>query len=353
MKKGNSATSRENFNTLAQSGTADFGGATHLPEKIVYGEGSEIGDKTVWKGRAKRKTISQVFNLGLIVSVEKKGEPERKQAYWNAYHCQNRLVSYEGRIYGKYCKSRSCTLCCSIRKAEIINRYLPVIKAWEDPFFVTLTVRAVPARKLGLWFKGFKIAFKRICEKYKKRNQRGTGPKLVGIKSLECNFNPKEKTYNPHLHLIVPNEAIADVLIMEWLKIWTKKEALRIGQHKERVRDVEKNLVEVIKYGAKVFTDPDIKQKGMYPPIIYTAATDTILKAMKPYRIFERFGFNLPQSKKEGKVKVVPELQCQDLVFAIEVFDWVNAKTGERVTGYTPTAQLYGLLHENIDTDLQ
>ena len=346
---------RKSIYTLAQSGTADFSDTTHFPEKIVYGEGSEMGDKAVLKGRAKRKTISQVLNLRLIEAVEKKGETERKQGYWNTYHCQNTVVSHNGRIYGKYCKNRHCTLCCSIRKAEIINRYLPVIQTWEDPYFITLTVRAVPARKLETWLKGFKKAFRRIREKYKKRNQRGKGLKLVGIKSLECNFNPVKKTYNPHLHIVVPNEAIADILISEWLAIWTERETLKVGQDKQRVRDVERNLVEVIKYGAKIITDPDAenKGKGSLSPKVYAAALDTIFRAMKPYRIFERFGFNLPKSPKSRKIKSVSEGQYQDWIFAIEVFDWVNTKTGQGLTEYTPTAQLFWLLHENIDTDLQ
>ena len=69
----------------------------------MFGEGSEMGDKTALKGRAKRKTISQVLNLRLIEAAEKKGETARKQGYWNTYHCQNKVVSHDGRIYGKYC----------------------------------------------------------------------------------------------------------------------------------------------------------------------------------------------------------------------------------------------------------
>lgn len=347
--------SAEGIYTLAQSGTTNFSNATHFPKKIVLGEGTEIGDKTALKGRAKRKTVSQVLNLRLIEAAEKKGETERKQGYWNTYHCQNEVVSHNGRIYGKYCKNRHCTLCCSIRKAEIINRYLPIIRTWEDPYFITLTVRAVPAEKLETWLKGFKKAFRRIREKYKKRNQRGKGLKLIGIKSLECNYNPKKKTYNPHFHIVVPNEAIADALISEWLAIWTPKETDRKAQDKQRVRDVERNLVEVIKYGAKIFTDPEAKnkRKSTLPPIVYAAAMDTIFRALKPYRIFERFGFNLPKSPKSSKIKAVSEGQCQDWIFAIEVFDWVNTKTGEGLTEYAPTAQLYWLLHENINTDLQ
>lgn len=353
MEKTNPTSLREAINTLAQSGTTNFGTNAQAPEKIVCGAGSEIGDKKVWKGRAKRKMISQTLNLRLIEAVEKKGEPERKRAYWNAYHCQNRVTRHDGRIYGKYCKNRTCTLCCSIRKAEIINRYLPVIQTWDDPFFVTLTVRAVPAKKLNLWICGFQKAFRQIREKLKKRHQREQGLKFMGIKSLECNFNPKARTYNPHLHLIVPNEAVADALIREWQEKWTSQHTSPRAQHKRRVKCVERDLVETIKYGSKVFTDPDVKNKGKCPPHVYAAALDTIFEAMKPHRIFERFGFNLPKTKKESKVQAVPESQCQDFVFAVEVYDWVNEKTGVGLTDYAPTAQLLSLLTENVDTDLQ
>lgn len=121
MGKGNSATSREKFNTLAQSGTADFDNYPRLSGKMVFGTGSDLSDSAVWKRRAKRKLITQNMILSLIEVAEKKGEPERKQALWNTFHCQERLFSSEGRVYGRYCKNRHCTLCCGIRKAEIIN----------------------------------------------------------------------------------------------------------------------------------------------------------------------------------------------------------------------------------------
>ena len=60
-------------------------------------------------------------------------------------------------------------------------------------------------------------AFDRIHNQCKKRHQRGKGIKLIGIKLLECNFNPAKQTYNPHFHLIVPNEEIAELLKSEWL----------------------------------------------------------------------------------------------------------------------------------------
>lgn len=343
----------ESFNTLAQNGTASSDVFPDSPGKMAYGAGSDLADKAAWKGRAKRKMVTQKMTLALVDAVIKKGDMERQQLYWNAYHCQNNLFSYRGRIYGKYCKNRFCTVCASIRKAEIISRYLPVIAQWKDPHFVTLTVKAVPEAKLKYWLYGIQRAFRQIREKFKKQDQRGKGKKLIGIKSLECNFNPITKTYNPHLHLIVPDEATAKILIAEWLQKWTKKFTSPLAQNMQRVENVERVLVELIKYGSKIFTEPDVNYKGKnkIPIMIYAAALDTIFCALKPYRLFERFGFSLP---KEVKRKKPPEFleRYEEWNYRPSLSDWYNPETGALLTGYLPTPQLRFLLEQRIDTDL-
>jgi len=175
----------------------------------------------------------------------------------------------------------------------------------------------------------------------------------MGIKSLECNFNPTRRTYNPHLHFLVPSKEIADILIMEWQKKWTDKFTSPFAQHKRPVKHIEKDLVETIKYGTKIFTDFDARKKGRMPKRIYLHAIYNIYKAMKPYRLFERFGFNLPKQEKNGIKTVIPAEQCKEFVYAPEVYDWVNEKTGEGLTGYTPTALLEWQLTEDMDTELQ
>jgi hypothetical protein len=200
----------------------------------------------------------------------------------------------------------------------------------------------------------FKEVFQKIREKFKKRHQRGKGIKLVGIKSLECNFNPKTRTYNPHFHLIVPNEATAKILIDEWLQSWGRQHALRCAQHTRRVGNLEDDLIEVVKYGSKIFTDPDVKNrsKGKCPPSVYAAALDTIFVALKPYRIFERFGFNLPKQAKANRTLVLTDGEYEGWDFEIATHDWTNPATGERLAGYRPTAQLQWLLEGNVNTDL-
>ncbi len=353
MKKNNSTPSEKAIYTLADSETAKTERTTEMPIRTLLGKGTDLTDKRALKGRAKRKLTAQALCVWVASELERRGEDELARTFWNTFHCQRVLVGYKGRIYGKYCKNRFCPLCASIRKAEIINRYLPVIQTWEDPHFVTLTQKSVPAKKLELWFLGVNKAFRQIKNKYRKQSQRGGEIKFMGIKCLECNFNPSRRTYNPHLHLIVPNKAMADLLIKEWQMKWTEKYTSPLAQYYRPVGNLERDLVEIIKYGSKIFTDFDKRDKGKMPPKIYVKALINIYKAMKPYRLFERFGFDLPKQEKNGVKTVIPADQCKDFVYAPEVYDWVDTKNGEGLTGYAPSALLEWLLTENVDTELQ
>jgi hypothetical protein len=51
-------------------------------------------------------------------------------------------------VRGTYCGNRWCMTCARIRTGMAMERYLPTLKAWGDVWFVTLTVRNVPAAEL-------------------------------------------------------------------------------------------------------------------------------------------------------------------------------------------------------------
>ena len=340
------------FNTLGQSGTDQ---QLYYEQKVVFGNGTDGKNSKSMKGRAKRKMVTQKLILSLIDVAKEKGDRERVQYYWNAYHCQNLLTSADGRVFGKYCKTRCCTICQSIRKAELVNRYLPILKGWSDTRFVTLTAKAVTEDRLQYWIRVFKIAFKRTYQRINKRYQRGKGIKVMGLKSLECNFNPIEKTYNPHFHIVVPNCEISRELIIEWQRTWNKKEKLTnaFAQDTRRVNDNEKCLIETMKYGCKIFTDPTMKKgKGKIEPIIYAAAMDNIFSALKGTRLFDRFGFQIPPKEKykSNGEKIISN--SQDWIYDLTVSDWVNPDTGELLTGYIAPPSLKHLLNFHIDNKL-
>ena len=347
--------------TLAERGTQKNNETPSIA--LVSGKGTNISNNPSLANRARRKLITRKMVLALIDVAKEKGETERIQAYWNTYHCLNNVIVSDKKMYGRYCKNRFCTICNAIRKADTINHYYPVISQWEDVQFVTLTVKACKEAQLNKLVNRMLRAFELIRNRCKKRYQRGKGIKLIGIKSLECNFNPDTKTYNPHYHIIVPNKAIAELLKSEWLSQWRpipkttyKYKYTNPGAQKiSPVYNLETALIETIKYGSKIFTEPDIKKKSKIntpaPPMIYARALDNILVAMKGKRIFERFGFNLPSYlKEENKTKVVTNFESW--VYPKDASDWINLETGEALTGYLQTSELSYLLNESVDTSL-
>ena len=296
----------------------------------------------------------------LIDVAISKGGLERIQPYWNTYHCQNRVISSGDKLYGDYCKSRFCTVCSGNRKAEIINKYLPVIQTWDDPHFVTLTAKAVPARSLNKRMSDMLRGFRILIERYKKQSQRGTGTKLIGIKSLECNFNPVAKTYNPHFHVIVASGEMAEMLVRDWLTLMTDKFAKEWAQNIRPVEDMERDLIEIVKYGTKIFTDPTApkKSKGKVPvkkitPYVYVSAIDNIIGAMSRHRVFDRFGFDLPKTDHTPGGKCTKLTDYTELKYDSHLCDWMDSETEKLLSGFVPSPMLRAILESNIGAILE
>lgn len=355
-KQNNSASlSGRQFNTLAQNGTSACQCVPTKPIAIIAGRGSQLGNSETIQGRAKRKMIGQVLSLSLIDVARGKENDEMIKALWNTHHCQSRLITVGDRYYGQYCKNRFCPLCCSIRKARIINSYYPEMKTWQSPVFLTLTVKAVKRHRLRPLMAKMTERFIQIVSKYRKRDQRGNATKLIGVRSLECNFNPDTKTYNPHFHIIAANQAIADILKAEWLNIWKYPWTISQAQFSRPVQNLECDLIEIIKYGTKILPDADFKPKrqGKGQKKIYIKAQYNIYEAMKGFRIFERFGFNRPkteQAKPMGQ-RVVTEFN--EWHFLGDYFDWQHGENELVLSGYQPSQSLKDLLFNNVNFSLE
>ncbi|MEZ5174567.1 MAG: protein rep [Bacteroidia bacterium] len=324
------------------------------PEITVNGKGTDLNDRKALENRAKRKTIAQKVILMMIDDAKKKDKPKWVRGLWNAYRCQTEVVTTEGKLYGNYCKYRVCPICSSIRKAEKINSYIETVKSWPDAYFVTLTVKAVPAYKLSAVIDNIVENLEKIIDKYRKQEERKTGKKLIGIKSLECNFNPERGTYNPHFHIIVQTEEMAEILLKEWMQRsrpgWTNRK----GQFIRKVNNHGRDMIETIKYGTKVFTEPDPrkkkKQKGNRK--VYVSALNNILMALDGHHVFDTFGFKLPKREKSIRNSaVVSDYEQWD--FNPSLCDWIEQSTGERLTGYVPTDELIDILKYRIDTDTE
>jgi plasmid rolling circle replication initiator protein Rep len=336
--------------TLAQIGTTKPANNAKTPIAIVKGNGTDVSNNDVNFARFQRKIKTQKIVLSLIDVATKKGQLERISEYWNTYYCLNKIYSDGNRIYGYYCKNRICTVCSGNRKAEMINKYLPILNQWKEPYFVTLTITSAPLKRLSALMKAMNRGLNLIVNKYKQRNKRNTGKKLIGIKALECNFNPKYKTYNPHFHLVVPDKETADILINEWLYYCNRKGKYRASLKAQlaiKVKDNEDVLVEVIKYGSKIFTEKKGDDKIKIPAKIYVSALHNILTAMKGIRLFDRFGFNTPKKEKTTTTKILTDFDT--LVYDSKVMDWIDIESELRLSDYALPTELQQLLN-NIDT---
>lgn len=177
------------------------------------------------------------------------------------------------------------------------------------------------------------------------------------VRSLECNFNPYKRTYNPHFHLIVPDIETAEILVKEWLALWTFPEpgkkplANRKGQYYRPIKDMTTDLVEVIKYGTKVFTDPEGKKKPKGIVKMYPRAFYNIIVAMKGLRLFSSVGFILPKKDKEERHPARVVTDYEEWVHAAELQNWTNTERWEQLFDQNPDAGLEELLTWCIDVE--
>lgn len=351
IPKQKNSIGREYLDTLGQFGTTK----TQKHNIELPGAGSDITDKTVLKSKAKKKLITHKVVLPLIDYAKKKNNQPMVKSLWNTYHCLNKVITSNHKLHGKYCKNRICTICNGNRKAEMINKFLPIVQNWEEPYFVTLTAKSCYAYKLHERMRDTKRAFEIIEERMKKRYHRDTGPKLVAIKSLECNFNPAKRWYNPHFHILVATKELAEILKQEWLNLWTEEYTSYKGQKIRAVENTERDLIEVVKYSSKILTEPNPGKKSKRWKTtrrVYIAALYNILNAMKGLRLIDSYGFKVAKEQYKS-VSTTTVVEYQEHKYKSEIMDWVNEETGEILSGYIPTPELMNILHTQINTELQ
>jgi hypothetical protein len=346
----------ERFNIIAQSGTAPQKVWMDKPKITVRGNGSRPPNLVALQNRAKKKMITQRIMQELMPIALRKGEFERYYSYQNAFGCQCQIYTANGRMYGIYCKTRFCEICLGNRRGEKSSKYLPVIRLWPCQQFLTLTLKSVPGDQLHERVNEMIGAFETIREKLKKRHQRGKGMKIMGVRSLESNFNPTYRTYNPHFHLILPDLPTAITLQTEWINYWGD---VRIcepeAQKNKTINNISWQLRETIKYGTKFLTKEriDWKTGEVIPKLICVAAIDNIFSAMKNHRLFDRFGFDLPKPEKQEAGKFTSLTEFREWNYTYENFDWVDEVNRERISRFTPPPKLIIDLETNINRDLE
>lgn len=299
-----------------------------------------IDDKKLLLKRARRKYFTHGLIIGLCNAADKNPNSKLRQSYWNSYHCNCNLTQFsDGSVLGKYCKNRWCMVCNSIRTAQSINTYVPLVADWKDACFCTATRPNVKAENLEQEIEELFNIVKKIKDKIYKRYYRGNRElPLIGIRKFECTYNAIKDTYHPHFHIVFMTKDMGIEFLGEWMK--SNPTANNKGQD---IRSVDDNsLCELFKYMTKV-----ISKTGKGKKVIYADAMDNIFNAMSDRRVMQNFGFKIP------KVDIFEgEINCRGM--ALDVFKWHQKQAdwisngGQKLSNYEPAKDFKKFVKKGI-----
>ncbi len=272
------------------------------------------------RARAKYMTNSYTVALASLKS------PLQKSYNNTVYGCATTILQTQNKLTSTYCKNRWCLVCNRIRTAKLISGYLPQLEKIENKYFVTLTIPNVPGSELRSSIQEMTKKIQVINKSFADRNN-----KLVGIRKLECTYNPIRGDFHPHFHLLIQGEGNAKEIVQRWLKM--NPEANIKGQD-VRIAD-NSSVYELFKYFTKIISNK----------AIYVQPLDIIFQAMRNLRVYQSFGIRMISDEiEELQSELYTDIVKCDKVWTWLEQDWIDFETGEFLTGYVPDDTLIKLM---------
>jgi len=300
--------------------------------KCVSKNITEVNTRQTLRNRARSKYFARAFILRMVDL-----DSPLEKSYWNSYHCcDNVALKASGKTSSHYCDARWCLVCNRIRIAKMINSYMPVLDEWDDKYFVTLTIPNVPEDKLAAAITGIQKEFKLIKNQlWQQHRRKQRSKKLMGLRKLECTYNPERGDYHPHYHVIVCGEQNAHDLLNEWLRRFPDARSLA-----QDVRPADdKSVRELFKY----FTKLIVKVSGG-ESVVLPEPLDVMFRVLRGRRTFQSFGFTKPKQVEEADDKSMELAEQIEQETIEEVFgwvqeqhDWIGKHTGRKLSGYKPS----------------
>ncbi len=282
-----------------------------------------------WQKAARKKGIS----YAMAMQLANVPDSTMHKSYKRTLYCQDILLQDGYTVHSKLCKQRWCNVCNGIRSSNLIEGYKLPLEQLGKLYFVTLTMRSVKAEQLSATVHRMLKQFRVIIHNYLRLKYK---IKLKGIRKMECNYNPKKDTYNPHIHFILSTDRPCELLLLKslWLTCFpehTEPDAQDIRPVKD-----DDSLLELFKYSTKPVT-----KDGFSPE-----ALDKIYSAFKKRRLIQPVGIKkLPEDRQIDKVKDAIDFQpSQSEVWKYTYThkDWTGAK-GQKFSGYVPDKDTFEL----------
>ncbi len=278
-----------------------------------------------------KRARSKYLSMPLAIRLAELRSPLEK-SYRNTIYCAGTLRQKDGKLQGKYCGNRWCLVCNRVRTARAISRYKPVLDQWQEPMFVTLTIRNVEGDQLSQTISEMLARFAAA----RRAITRTDGLSFEALRKLECTHSYHRDDYHPHFHALVNGKAAAEALRTRWLAAWG-------DQADAQAQDVRAatpgSAHELFKYFTKLATNAGGKRQYIDP-----AALDTIFQAMRGRRVWQPVGFTAPATVDEeaeigtdGTTEALsPAADGAEWEWIQDQHDWIDTRTGELLTGWTP-----------------
>ena len=342
----------------------------------------------------RRKWFTRSLSAKLIALNTK-----NKKYYQSAYYCNDVLIQNDYKLTGKYCNTRICNVCNSIRTGKLINGYSAPIKALSDPYFITLTVPNVPASELRDTLLNMKSTFVQIKDVFRKRHEQSVDeymiefnrsrieisylwasmmvkeiPKykyerlmkgytaqekrdildkegceyikpLTGIRKVEITYNTLTKEFHPHFHLIVEGGLErANEIINMWLQHFP--DANRKAQDARKADN--NSMIELFKYATKLVGKAGQDKKSRRRIELY--AIDTITTVLYNQRTFQTYGGIRRVSEDIEELQAQEYLHLEAAVTSVvwlyepDVHTWVAERSGELMHDFSIPEMLQTLI---------
>ena len=210
--------------------------------------------------------------------------------YKRACFCANTIeITKEQKKHTYLCDSKVCKNCNRIRTSKAIKKYSKELSSWKNPVFLTLTRQHVKEVNFKSWIKEFNKMFQKINKLRVWKNH--TKKYLRAFEVLQ----KEDDLLHPHYHLIVENQATAEIIRDCWIKynleLGTELQGrLAIdpdGQDIRPIYDIERNMKDLLKYVTKL---DDIKDLSKF---------NNILEALNGARRVQAVGFKVEKLEAE------------------------------------------------------
>jgi hypothetical protein len=299
------------------------------------------------RARAKFLTNEVVTKLSNLPSA-------LENSYKTTARCSGHLTEASGKLSGLYCGQRWCLVCSRIRTARCIAGYLPALESMSDKWFLTLTRRNCTGSRLKTVIREMIQNAQNIHRVLKEKHKL----RYSSLRKIECTYNEKRGDYHPHFHFIFSSELAARTFLAAWLRRYPERlsdgrlnpdRASPGGQDLRRADN--KSCLELFKYFTKVVS----KTKGESDYRIHVRALDTMFLAMRGVRTFQPTGGLklVSEDVEELQAEATNREQMAAWSWLNGCADWVNAETGELLTGYSPTDGLQKIASHIVEGDTQ